>query len=187
MDTKHKYVVEIPIELEPVDKNFNVILEYDVDNQVGSYTIKYRDSVIDKIVCDEEFSDDDFISYLTRKPDSRDFDRIVNATYEACMDIVEDAYFRTPSALRSAIEIDCKLKEANDIVWYIESFINPEEISPNRAEILNMSRARIEELYPEVASVDIDKHIETVDSFDYGYWSGIRHAMRWLRGLDFLD
>ena len=86
--------------------------------------------------------------------------------------------------MRKQKEINEYLNEATDHVWFVRAHgYNDVELEPSILEGKMRALKEVEEKYGLVYKQT------NLSDFDYGYWSGIMSALRWVLGneKDFLD
>lgn len=93
--------------------------------------------------------------------------------------------------MRKKKEIDEYMNEAFDIVWLVRtiSLLEEGKLNDTPSDIINEAQKQVARI---CENLDINSEEELLTRFsdwDYGYWSGILAALRWVTGeeKDMLD
>ncbi len=93
--------------------------------------------------------------------------------------------------MRKKKEIDEYMNEAFDIVWLVRtiSLLEEGKLDDTPSDIINEAQKQVARI---CKNLDINSEEELLTRFsdwDYGYWSGILAALRWVTGeeKDMLD
>ena len=175
------------------DGQFIEVFFDDSDRHIGINWTNDKHAEVYHFILKDEYTFDDFISLIKMHTDCcidmDDAHNMLEIFFDNDGAKCLDEYPEYIQEMRSEDEIGEYMSEANDRVWLVrkQSFVCNllDGTETVHLDILNGMNKAIEEVCRKY-NIDFQ---EPVSDWDYGYWSGILAALRWVMGeeKDMLD